>query len=205
MYFLQVLLTNFSKCFFFLLMTEWRQISCFQDSSISISKVISKLLWSGSSSDLLFSQCLFKKFSDCSNDINYNWQHNHFHIHIIFCRSRARSKNLFIFFVFFYFYSIVVWCDNIDFFLLLIIDLVFLLSSTLRIVPSILLGGQPWRLSLCWDFYYAVWFRVVFSFTWDILFFFFLSSPIVWWYPFLIFPSVCKFPFLQAFWFFLIW
>ena len=29
----------------------------------------------------------------------------------------------------------------------------------------------------------------------------FLSSPIVWWSPLSIFPSICKFPFLGAFWF----
>ena len=34
-------------------------------------------------------------------------------------------------------------------------------------------------------------------------YFFFLSSPFVWWCPFLIFPSKCNFPFLQTFWFYL--
>ena len=33
--------------------------------------------------------------------------------------------------------------------------------------------GQPKSLSHWWEFYYAVWFRVVFSFSWGILFFFF--------------------------------
>ena len=32
---------------------------------------------------------------------------------------------------------------------------------------------------------------------------FFLSSPLVWWCLLLIFQSICKFPFLQVFWFFL--
>ena len=48
-----------------------------------------------------------------------------------------------------------------------------LLSSILRMVPSILRKGQPWYLSLWWDFRYVVWFRVVFSFSWVIIFYFF--------------------------------
>ena len=46
-------------------------------------------------------------------------------------------------------------------------------SVTSRMVPSILLGGQLWRLSLWCDFHYIVWFRVVSSLSWDILFKFF--------------------------------
>ena len=34
-------------------------------------------------------------------------------------------------------------------------------------------------------------------------FIFFFSTPLVWWCPLPIFPSICKFPFLLAFWFFL--
>ena len=46
---------------------------------------------------------------------------------------------------------------------------VFLLP-TLRMFPSILQGGQPKYLFLRWNFFYVVWFRVVFSFSWGILF-----------------------------------
>ena len=47
----------------------------------------------------------------------------------------------------------------------------------------------------------VVWFRVISSFSWDTVFYlFFLSSPLVWWCPLPIFPSIFKFPFLQAFW-----
>ena len=49
--------------------------------------------------------------------------------------------------------------------------------SSLRIVPSILWGRQPRCLSLCWDFCNIVWFRVVFSFSWDLfLMFSFIST-----------------------------
>ena len=48
-----------------------------------------------------------------------------------------------------------------------------LLWSTLRIVRSILRRGQPRYLSLWWDFCHVFWFRVVFSFSWGILFFIF--------------------------------
>ena len=47
-----------------------------------------------------------------------------------------------------------------------------LLLSTLRIFSSMLQGGQPTYLSFWWDFCYAVWFRIVFSFSWGILFHF---------------------------------
>ena len=56
-------------------------------------------------------------------------------------------------------------------------------SSTLRIVSSILRRRRPRCLSLWWDSCYIIWFRVVFSFSWDILFNFFLSSPLVSWCP----------------------
>ena len=46
-------------------------------------------------------------------------------------------------------------------------------SSILRMVPSILQGGQPRCLSLWWDFNYRIWFREVFLFFWDTLFIFF--------------------------------
>ena len=46
--------------------------------------------------------------------------------------------------------------------------------SILRMVPNILGGGQPRYLSFWWDFCYVVWFRVVFLFSWGILFFSFL-------------------------------
>ena len=63
-------------------------------------------------------------------------------------------------------------------------------------------GEQPRYLSLWWNFYYILWFRVVFSSSWDTHFSFFLSSLLVWWGLFPIFQSTCKFPFLWPFWFF---
>ena len=68
---------------------------------------------------------------------------------------------------------------------------------------SVLGRGQPRCLSFWWDFCYVVWFQVVFSFSRCIISKFFLSSRLFWWYPFSLIPSICKFPFLQAFWFFL--
>ena len=53
-----------------------------------------------------------------------------------------------------------------------------LLSSTPRMVTSILKGGKPRCLSFWWDFCCRVWFWVVFSFSWDTLFKFFLPSPL---------------------------
>ena len=76
-------------------------------------------------------------------------------------------------------------------------------SFNLRMVSSILRGGQPRCLILWWDFCYIVYFRIVFSFSWDTLFNFFLLSPLVLWRPLTIFSSICKFPFLRAFWSFL--
>ena len=46
-------------------------------------------------------------------------------------------------------------------------------GSTLRMVLSILRVGQSRYLSLSWDFCYVVWVRVIFSFSWGILFLFF--------------------------------
>ena len=76
-------------------------------------------------------------------------------------------------------------------------------SSILRIVPSILQGGQSKYLSLWWDSSGRSWFREVFSFVADTLFLFFLSSLLVWLCPLPTPPSTCMFPFLRAFWFFL--
>ena len=42
-------------------------------------------------------------------------------------------------------------------------------------VPSIYWEWQPRCLSLWWDFCNVVWFRVVFSFSWGILFYFFFN------------------------------
>ena len=67
--------------------------------------------------------------------------------------------------------------------------------------PKNLTRGYPSRLSLWWYSCYVVWFRVVFSFSLYPLLKFFRSSLLVWWYP--IFQSICRFPFLQASWFFL--
>ena len=75
-------------------------------------------------------------------------------------------------------------------------------SSTLRMVPGILRGGQFRCLFLWRDFCYIVWCWVVFSFCWGKLKFFF-SSALVWWCPLSIFVSTCKFPFLRLFWSFL--
>ena len=81
-------------------------------------------------------------------------------------------------------------------------SLVFLIStlfiellfwSILRMVLSILRGRQSRCLSFWWVFCYVVWFRIVFSFSWV-----FFSSLTV---SLLIFPSICKFPFLRTFWF----
>ena len=79
----------------------------------------------------------------------------------------------------------------------------FLLSTILRMVPSILRRGQPRCLSLWRDFCYVVWFRVIFSFSWGILFKFILSPPYVWKYLLPVFGNICKFSFLLAFWCFL--
>ena len=62
-------------------------------------------------------------------------------------------------------------------------------SSTLRMVPSILRGKQPRCLYLWWDFWYIVWFWVLFLFFWCIRFKFFLSSPLIWWCPLPVFPK----------------
>ena len=95
-------------------------------------------------------------------------------------------------------------CNN----LCIIISFLFvwsICSSTLKMVPIILRRGQPRYLFLWWDICYVVWFRVVFSFSRDVLFyFFFILSPLIFYgarRP--VFPSICKFPFLRAFWFFL--
>ena len=52
-------------------------------------------------------------------------------------------------------------------------------SPTSKMVLGILQGRQPRHLFLGWDFCYIVWFKVVFLFSWDTLFYFFLSSPLV--------------------------
>ena len=69
-----------------------------------------------------------------------------------------------------------------------------------KMVPSIFRWRQPRCLSLWWDFYSIVWFRVVPSFSWEIHFLFFSSSPLVWCCPLSIFPSICKFLLLRTFW-----
>ena len=54
-------------------------------------------------------------------------------------------------------------------------------SSTFKMFPSILQWGQPMCFSLWWDFCYIVQFRIVFSFSWDILFWFvsFISACLI--------------------------
>ena len=59
-------------------------------------------------------------------------------------------------------------------------------------------------LSFWWDFCCWTWFRVVFSFVWGTFLLFFLSSPLVWWSPFPLFPSTCIFLFSERFGSFLI-
>ena len=75
-------------------------------------------------------------------------------------------------------------------------------SSTSKMVLSILRGRQPMYLALWWYFCSLVSssFLVLLRYT---FFKCFLSSPLVWWCPLLISPSISKFPFLRAFWFFL--
>ena len=75
---------------------------------------------------------------------------------------------------------------------------VILPSSTLRIVPNIL--GR--YLSLWWDFCYIFWFQIVFSYSWGILFNFCFHLRFFDGVRFPIFPSICKLPFPQEFWFF---
>ena len=89
--------------------------------------------------------------------------------------------------------------------------LVFLLSgpffkvhplSILKNGPEYLTSGTAQVFTLFFFFLGSsdiVWFWVVFSFPWNILFQF--SSPRVWWCQFPVFPSICMFPFFQAFWF----
>ena len=78
-----------------------------------------------------------------------------------------------------------------------------LLWSTLRMVPS-----KMSRTALIFIHFKGslllLWFRIVFSFSWDTLFNFFLLSPHVWWCPLPIFPSTCNLLFLRAFSFSLI-
>ena len=88
-------------------------------------------------------------------------------------------------------------------------SLVFLFSGAfVKVLPSSisrmdLTWGTAQLFTPLWDSCYRVWFRD-FSFVWDTLFFkAFLSSPLVWWYPLVIFPSTCMFPLLRLFWFFL--
>ena len=76
-----------------------------------------------------------------------------------------------------------------------------LLWSTLRLVPGIL---QPRYSSLWWDFCYVVWSRVVFSFSWCIIFLFFLSFPHVWWCTIKILYILVNFLFFKRSDFFLV-
>ena len=71
-------------------------------------------------------------------------------------------------------------------------------SYTLRMVPNILHKEEPVYSSLFWDFCYRLWFRTVFSFFGSII-----SSPLICRSPLPVFPSICTFPFLKSFWFFL--
>ena len=51
-----------------------------------------------------------------------------------------------------------------------------------------------WFSFFCWQ---------LLGLVFQVIFLFFLSSPLVWWCPFLVFFGTCKFIFQQAFWFFL--
>ena len=77
-----------------------------------------------------------------------------------------------------------------------------LLWSTSKMVLSILRGEQFRYLFLWWDFFYVVWFWVVFSFAWDILFLNFFDSVCLMVSAFNN-PKYFKFPFLRTFWFLL--
>ena len=77
-------------------------------------------------------------------------------------------------------------------------------SSILKMVPSILQGVEPNSKSLWWYFCYIDCFRWVFSFSCGNMFYLYSSSSIVWWCLLLTIPSICNFPFLQAFRFLLI-
>ena len=65
--------------------------------------------------------------------------------------------------------------------------------SILRMVLSILQGRLPRYIIHWWDFNRIHWFRKAFSFL-EIIFQFFLLSPLLWWCLLPIFPSTC-FPF----------
>ena len=70
-----------------------------------------------------------------------------------------------------------------------------------KLILSILGRGQPKYLSLWQVSYYRVLSQIIFLLFWDaILDFFFLSFPVVWLCQLPIYPRICRFPFLQAFW-----
>ena len=77
--------------------------------------------------------------------------------------------------------------------------------SVLGIVPRRLHGDGQGGLFLWCDFCCRVWFWEAFSFVWSFLFLFFLSSPLVWWCPLVIFSGTCNFPFFNRSNSFLIW
>ena len=76
------------------------------------------------------------------------------------------------------------------------------LSSSLvhlRKGPEYLTRAQPKYLFLWWGFCWRVLSRVVFAFSWDILFGSCLSFALVWWCQPPRYPSICRFHFLRAF------
>ena len=75
-----------------------------------------------------------------------------------------------------------------------------LISSILRMVPSIFQEGQPKCLSLWRNFSCWAWFHEGFLFVWNTLSKFFLSSTLVWCFSL---PKYLQFSFFRAFWFFL--
>ena len=66
--------------------------------------------------------------------------------------------------------------------------------------PVYLTRGQPRYSSLWQGSYNRVLNQVIFWLFWDTFLKFFLSFPLVWWCQVPIFPSICRFSFLRAFW-----
>ena len=84
---------------------------------------------------------------------------------------------------------------------LYVLSLVFLSSGPLFEIhfkngPEYLTMETAQVFILFMRFLRSAWFRDFFSFVWDTLFSFFLSSPHIWWCLLPLFPSTYKFPFL---------
>ena len=75
------------------------------------------------------------------------------------------------------------------------------LSFCLDLLLKFFIHYKNRYLILWWVFCHIVCFRVILSLSWDILFHFFLSSPLIWRSPLPKLPRIFMFPFLRAFWF----